>query len=424
MSYYEDEWGGYERGRQGPRGGPAVRYVERDRDARLDFLDPRYGQPQQSSTALYRTRSVGHSPAPNVQVYNYTTQRQSPSDSGRSPSRGRGRSPGHLRDDELLDEMNDLRRDLRRASSHARSPPRIGGYRDASPGPAYYQNLQMEHFQRDAEERLRWEREQGYRRAELQRLRDRIARDDEDSRMRSAEEQMRWRVERERLKAEAKRQQEKLEEEELREKVLWEKETADRKAKEEKNRAVKDWEAKQREEEEERKDTAKRAVEEYHRKQREAKEKEEEMKLRFKLEEQREKEEEKQREKEWEIKQAQKKAKKEADEKEEKKKLEDEMHRRLAKFGFQENQIEAMLDDEKAAALRAGAAPSNALALVGGKKPTYIKIHSDHISIETLRYYHIPYQLDPVSSRPSYKATVSTRSSPHLPHLLRNIIAI
>ena len=44
--------------------------------------------------------------------------------------------------------------------------------RPASPGPAY-QNWQMEHIQRDAQDRVAWERDQAYRRMEIARLRDR-----------------------------------------------------------------------------------------------------------------------------------------------------------------------------------------------------------------------------------------------------------
>lgn len=385
MSYWEEDWhaDGYDRRRSDRLAAPGG-----------------YG----GTNSLYRSRSHGHQPAPNVHVYNYNrNDSRSP-----SPVPYRGRSPARMADTALLGEVEGLRRDLRRQSH---SP---AGWREPSPN---YQNWQLEHIQRDANERLWWEREQAGRELEVQRLRDRIAREQGDTRMKSYEEQMRSKIEMERLKADLKAQQEKVEEEALREKILRDKEAADKKEKEARQRAIKDWEAKQKEEEDERKEAERRAVEaaerkrhqqkeeekrvlaEYERRRREEKEEREKMKLQFKLEEEKEKEEERQREKEWELKQIQKKEMAEKLKKAEDEKLSAEMHKRLAKFGFQENQIEAMIDQEKAKKLPAGYSPraaitSTALTI---SKPTYIKIHKDHLSVETLKYYRIPYEYDPVS---------------------------
>jgi hypothetical protein len=74
------------------------------------------------------------------------------------------------------------------------------------------------------------------------------------------------------------------------------------------------------------------------------------------------------------------------------KKLEDEMRKRLAKFGFQDNQIQAMIHPEKAATMPQGMTPSNPLP---AHQPTYAKVHKDHLLVDTLLYYDIPYEIDP-----------------------------
>jgi len=62
-------------------------------------------------------------------------------------------------------------------------------------------------------------------------------------------------------------------------------------------------------------------------------------------------------------------------------KVDAEMRRRLARFGFQDNQIEAILN------------PKNAEL----RRPTYMKIHKNHIDIETLDYFGLPYEDDRVN---------------------------
>jgi len=82
------------------------------------------------------------------------------------------------------------------------------------------------------------------------------------------------------------------------------------------------------------------------------------------------------------------------------------MHRRLSKFGFQENQIEAVLDPKKAANLPIGASPGHALTPYDRQQnrvsatfrheatPTYIKVHRNHVDIETLKYFGLPWEYD------------------------------
>jgi hypothetical protein len=71
------------------------------------------------------------------------------------------------------------------------------------------------------------------------------------------------------------------------------------------------------------------------------------------------------------------------------------MRDRLSHFGFQDNQIQALVHPEKAQELQQGMTPSNPLRIA--PQPTYAKIHRNHLDIETLHYYDIPYEYDVVS---------------------------
>lgn len=66
------------------------------------------------------------------------------------------------------------------------------------------------------------------------------------------------------------------------------------------------------------------------------------------------------------------------------------MRERLRNFGYQEDQIEAIFDPVKAAG-----APANPVRLAN--QPTYVKVHREHLAVETLNYYEIPYEVDRVS---------------------------
>ena len=85
------------------------------------------------------------------------------------------------------------------------------------------------------------------------------------------------------------------------------------------------------------------------------------------------------------------KAKKKAQEEE----LERAMRDRLSHLGFQDNQIQALVHPEKAKELQQGMMPGNPLRIAA--QPTYAKIHRNHLDIETLHYYDIPYEYDVVS---------------------------
>lgn len=129
-----------------------------------------------------------------------------------------------------------------------------------------------------------------------------------------------------------------------------------------------------------------------------AKEEKERFLMQLKIEEEQRKQREKEEYDRFLLKQKQiaqdEKEKKEKKEKE----LEEEMRHRLAHFGFQENQIQAMIRPEEAKKLQQGQSPANPLRL--GPQPTYVKVHKEHLAVDTLVYYDIPYEIDRVSLHP------------------------
>ena len=155
-------------------------------------------------------------------------------------------------------------------------------------------------------------------------------------------------------------------------------------------RTTADFEAKQRIAAEKAREEKQLAVEEYRRKQR--REEEERLKHQSELEAEagkgKRKEDREAFKRQLEKEEAEEKDKKKKQEKE----LEDEMHRRLAKFGFQENQIEGMIDPKKAEK----PAQDRSSSLGPAHRPTYVKIHRDHLSIDTLKYYNLPWEYDRV----------------------------
>ena len=147
-------------------------------------------------------------------------------------------------------------------------------------------------------------------------------------------------------------------------------------AKDEKKRIIAEFEQKQREEEEDRKAEEKRIRDKIEQEKRDAKEKEEREWKEF-LRKQREKEEDEKEEK-----------------KKEKQKVDDEMRRRLSEHGYTYSQIEQILKekDEKATGISTSLTPWQ-----GSRAPVYAKVHRDYLSIDTLKYYDIPWEYDRVS---------------------------
>ncbi|KAF9740912.1 hypothetical protein PMIN02_002621 [Paraphaeosphaeria minitans] len=124
----------------------------------------------------------------------------------------------------------------------------------------------------------------------------------------------------------------------------------------------------------------------------EEKRKREELRMQLRIEEEQRKQKEKE---EWDrflLKQKQKEEEEKADKEKQEKELEEAMRKRLAHFGFQDNQIQAMIRPEEAAKLQQGMSPANPLRLT--HQPTYVKVHKEHLAIDTLVYYDIPYEVD------------------------------
>jgi hypothetical protein len=263
------------------------------------------------------------------------------------------------------------------------------------------------------QEKAEREEELWRKKAELRRLKDRIEASESDAKFTS-------RLELEELKREQKLREMELKRKEEREKVLAEREKQEREAKEERKRIKMEIEVKEKEEEDERKrmiaeyqqkesekkkqqdEATAKAIADYEKKKADEKKKEEELKAKFRAEEEEAKRKAKEERDNWKA----KLEKEEMEEKEKKKKqekeMEEEMRKKMSKFGFQDNQIEAVLHPRKAGRLSLGALPDQPIVSTTAvattyRAPTYVKIHKDHIDIETLRYFGLPWEYDTVS---------------------------
>lgn len=99
----------------------------------------------------------------------------------------------------------------------------------------------------------------------------------------------------------------------------------------------------------------------------------------------------------FERRQREKKAKEEEDKKKKEAEFEEEMRRRLSRQGYTEAQIDRMVNKEKVDKQTMVNKTTTTIEKWGSKAPVYAKIHRDYLSIETLRYYEIPYEYDRVS---------------------------
>jgi len=416
-----------------PERGSGVSYVRGSQD----LLTPQF------SSSLRRSRSHGAQPAPNISVYTSTRVEEE----SRSPSPRRGRASSRRREEDLLDRLEQADYDLGRARSRGRSDAGAismqvalrdelalrderalreeRARRDVLEDRLYGLQRQYDERRRRDDERLaaadlrlrryeedrvrdiEWrsksdrDEELWAKKAELRRLRDRIAATEADARFTS-------RVELEDLKREQKLREAELNRKEEREKILAEKEKEERVAKEERKRIKMEIELKEKEEEAERKailaefkvkeeekkkaqeETAAKAVAEYEKKKMDKKKEEEDLKAKFKAEEEEAKRKAKEEHEKWKLKfeleeqeEKDKKKKKEAE-------LEDEMRKRMSKFGFQENQIQAIIKPEDNKRVSVGALPSN--PVVPYRSPTYVKINKEYIDIETLKYFALPWE--------------------------------
>ena len=454
------------------------------------------------TTGLHRTRSQGHSPAPNVTIYNTLDNDSSPhlrSDPHvRSEARSRGASPlpsprgrSRLDDQWVAEELSELKLELQRGR-RSRSQSRGGHrHRDSSPGYEQWQLQVANERLKEAEERLNQEKKDELlkKRLELKYLKTQRERDEEEARIKAEEDRFakqlelnymkdqkerseeaarikhdeelyerklelkllknqkerdeeaarikhdeelyerkmelkllktqkdredeaaRLKAEEERLKKdwelkqereERKRERQAKEAEEERKRIIAENtlklEKAEREAKESRQRAIDEYNMKKAKEEKEAKETRDRAIADYERKKSEdaqkAKEQREILIMQLKMEEDKKKEKEK---KEWEEfvrKQKEKEEEEKAKKKKQEEELDEQMRKRLHQFGFQENQIQAMIKPEKVPQLQQGLTPVNPLQLA--YQPTYVKVHKDHLSIDTLVYYDIPWEYDRV----------------------------
>lgn len=435
----EDEW-------YSDRYTSGARHVHPPRRARDDaygrrtteFLAPEH---HTYTTGLHRTRSQGHSPAPNVTIYNTSrmdnesspnvrTEQRSPAPSPRLAPRGRTR---RLADDWALeDELEELKLQVAKQRSRSRS---VHYHRDDSPSHEYerWKLQDTERRLKETEDKLEQERREELRdelmkkRAELKYIKDRREREEEEARIKAQEDRLRKDWELKLKKEEMKRIEDQREAEDDKKRIILEEQAKlDRRAKEkedERKRIITENTLKMEREERERKEARQRAVDAFTREQAEkekkakeerdrivmeyerrkvedevkAKKQREELIMQLKIEEEERKRKEQE---EWDrflMKQKKKEEEEKTAKTKKEKELEEEMRKRLAHFGFQDNQIQAMIKPEDAAKLQQGMAPSNPLRLT--HQPTYVKVHKEHLSVETLLYYDIPYEIDRVSAR-------------------------
>lgn len=360
------------------------------------YLDPGATY-RRDPNGLYRTRSQGHSPTPIVNVYNDVYQ-DSNLRADQSPPYPTAAVPGafpvaapeprgrRLGEELLADELAELRLE-RRLRSRSR------GRTDASsPGRSEFYKYEIERLER--ERRAREAEELAELKAE-RRLRSRSRGRGSDTTSPGRSDF--YKYEMERLERERR---------ELDRADAWKKEEARVKAELEAKQLKED--AKREHDEHEREEDRKRIIAEYEKKQRDAadKAKAEELRILEKLErEKREAKEKEEREwKEFERKQKEKKEKEEKEKKEEQQRLDDAMRKRLIESGLSTYQIEQIMDKEKekkrttTTTTTTTLTSSRALQPFGHHQPVYAKIHTDYLSIETLRYYDIPWEYDRVSS--------------------------
>ncbi|KAK3708925.1 Multidrug resistance protein [Vermiconidia calcicola] len=331
MSYYGDDDYDYARRRR-----PSPHRYRSDRRS-AQFLNPDpYG------SGLHRTRSQGHAPVPVVNVYNDILQDGSFRNSSRSPPtmpapyppspefRGRRDRLG----DELVEGFADLAVENQRlrSRSRGRSDAGVGDRRDDY---VMWELRQKERELRDIERRASLEKE---------------------------EEMIKQKFELQRAQEEAKKKFD---------------EVAKRA---ERRRIIADYEQQQREDEEDRIEEEKRLLAKIEREKREKEEKEKREYNEF-LVKQKEKEEKDKREK------------KEAEEK-----LEEELRKRLSRNGYTYEQIERMISDEKdkvkPPTTNKTTTTTTTIRALGPARPTYAKVRREYLSIDTLTYYNIPYEID------------------------------
>ncbi|KAF9700891.1 hypothetical protein EKO04_000315 [Ascochyta lentis] len=122
----------------------------------------------------------------------------------------------------------------------------------------------------------------------------------------------------------------------------------------------------------------------------------EELVLQLKLEEEKRKQNDKEEYEAFLLKQMQIADTEKLQQEAENRELEEAMRTRLQEFGFEESQIQTMMQAEKTTAGEKGKAAMSAddHSYLSTPMPTYAKVRAEHLDVETLHYYDIPYEYD------------------------------
>jgi hypothetical protein len=384
MAFYGDDGWDYHRGRR------PSRYEDFRRSQQ--YLNP-------GGSGLHRTRSHGHSPQPVInniymeQMDNASLRTESPYRVSPpqppapvmpqfappvaqpvympypvSPERS-GRSRSRIRD-EIVEEMAEM-------NLRGRSRGRTEGSLMDNPNFAEWRLEQKEKELEEEHRRRMWEKE-----AELRRFEAKEKQLDAERQKQLWERDMELR----KMKEDARLTKEQQAREDERKRIISEMEEKKRKeaehAKAEKARIIAEME----QEKKDQKERERLLLEKIERDKRDAEEREK-----------REYEEFKRKEKA-------KEEKKKAEEIAEKEKLDAAMRERFRKMGYAENQIEWLMNEEKRKTEgHRGRSPGQDIILVKDtvfkepRAPVYAKVHTDYLSIETLKYYEIPWEYDRVS---------------------------
>ena len=329
MSYYgSDDWD-YERDRG--RGRPPAHRNRTDGRRSQQFLDP---NAMGGGGGLFRTRSQGAQPAPNVYIYNDMIQdaNQSQRSTSRSPPSPAPYPPspryrGRRQDDELAQGIMDL------ALTNQQLRSRSRGRSDAGQRDGRSDFYERQWRDLDRQRSLENERERIKQEYELKALRD------EEKRKRDEAD-----------------------------------------AKEERKRIIAEHEQRLRDESEDRKDEEERIRLKIEREEKEAKEKKKKAYDAFLVEQKARAEKEK------------------AEKKEAEEKFEQEMRKRLERFGYKQAQIDIMVAEELDKKDPNRTTTTTTMTRWGGSSnPVYPKIHVKYLSVDTLRYYELPWEYDAVS---------------------------
>jgi len=93
------------------------------------------------------------------------------------------------------------------------------------------------------------------------------------------------------------------------------------------------------------------------------------------------------------------------------------MRKRMAKVGFQENQIQAIIKPEENRRISTGVLPAGALPnnpLTPYRSPTYVKINTEFIEIDTLKYFNLPWEYSEDRKYIVIMQELSTRETDYL----------